>query len=486
MQDRRKRGTATGVRRAAIAAAALAAGLLAFGTLSPARAERAVFPDSIRVDRLAELPRSFVDRFVLGGAGSSLAAGTGGDSTIAWSRDGLHLAFFDRRGTSVTVVVDGVAGTEYQVVHDFVFSHDAGHYGYLAWPSARGGNAIVVDGREYPVEGEIVPPITLSPGGEHFACIEEHREAVGTRRRMFTDTDVSGWYRRVTRPVFSPDGSRLAYFADRQLVLDGITSDPQDQRVRRRDVRFDITNRALYRSGTELVRELGPSSELEPEARDLHVSRDGQRCAYVVRRPNLQLVVVDGVDGPTWNEVVTDTSLFSPDGKHVAYWGRKGGWFSLVVDGKEIWQQNEGPRPLQFTPEGAHVVHVQNRSSGARVLVDTTPDAGEYDDVREPRVGVGGRCGYVARRGFQEMAVVDGAEGPRFDRVDTPAFSDDGTHVAYTAWTGSRARVIADGRPGPEFDAVIPGGPAYRPDGTLEYLAVHGNTLVRVRHEGPH
>ena len=39
-----------------------------------------------------------------------------------------------------------------------------------------------------------------------------------------------------------------------------------------------------------------------------------------------------------------------------------------------------------------------------------------------------------------------------------------------------------DGKEGPAYDGIIPNGPTFRADGVLEYLAVKGDDLFRVKH----
>ena len=80
---------------------------------------------------------------------------------------------------------------------------------------------------------------------------------------------------------------------------------------------------------------------------------------------------------------------------------------------------------------------------------------------------------------------MDGTPGPALDAVDDPVFSEDGSHLAYWARQGAKQRVVLDGAPGPEYDEVIRGGPAFRADGKLEFLAIQQGILYRVTRSVP-
>jgi hypothetical protein len=90
------------------------------------------------------------------------------------------------------------------------------------------------------------------------------------------------------------------------------------------------------------------------------------------------------------------------------------------------------------------------RSDGAVRLRWTFAGAGgeeaRYDDAADLVVGEDGRSwAFAARRGATWFVVVNGKEGPAWDRVVTPQLSPDGTRVAYRArQQGRRFVVVAD------------------------------------------
>ena len=57
--------------------------------------------------------------------------------------------------------------------------------------------------------------------------------------------------------------------------------------------------------------------------------------AYVAWKGDKLLVVVDGKEGPAYDEIGEGDPIFSPDGKRVAYVAWKGDKQLVVVDGEE-------------------------------------------------------------------------------------------------------------------------------------------------------
>jgi Tol biopolymer transport system component len=110
----------------------------------------------------------------------------------------------------------------------------------------------------------------------------------------------------MSAPVFSPDGTRLAYIAKvdkkRLVVVDGV-SGPQYDGIGRGDPVF---------------------------------SPDGRRVAYVAMNGGGQkeFVVVDGVSGAEYDEIAGNSPVFSPDGMRFAYIANKGRTQVVVVDRK--------------------------------------------------------------------------------------------------------------------------------------------------------
>jgi hypothetical protein len=103
---------------------------------------------------------------------------------------------------------------------------------------------------------------------------------------------------------------------------------------------------------------LGP---IDKSAQFTISSSDGCHLAHVKPKGTKFQVVVDGVEGPEYDQImfwlnalgaVEEHSLrLSPDGKRVAYFARKGATYHLVVDGVEgPGYDDNGEGRLRFSP----------------------------------------------------------------------------------------------------------------------------------------
>jgi hypothetical protein len=183
-------------------------------------------------------------------------------------------------------------------------------------------------------------------------------------------------------------------------------------------------------------------------ARNLALSPDAMRSAFVRAKDGGFCAVVDGAEGPAYEGVGRAGVVFSPDGKHAAYAARRQGKWRVVLDGKE--------------GEPSDAVNDETLTFGAE----------------------GGRLAYVADRGGKASVVVDGQVGPPFDRVidGTLAFSPDGTHVAYAAADAGREFVVHDGAPGPRYASVGP--PRFSTDGAHFAYAAASDDWSAVVYDG--
>lgn len=87
------------------------------------------------------------------------------------------------------------------------------------------------------------------------------------------------------------------------------------------------------------------------------------------------------------------------------------------------------------------------------------------------------------------MVVVDGLEGAKYDEVikNSLIFSSDSKRIAYAAKKDEKRVALVDGHEGPKYDEAIgQGSMIFRPNGTLEYLAVKGSALYRIKHTPVH
>jgi Tol biopolymer transport system component len=290
----------------------------------------------------------------------------GGVGEPVFSPDGRHMAYAALGGTHweslggaigsrwQTVVVDGDQGRPYEMVTDPVFSADSSH---VAYGGCRGSDVrnrecfLVVDGMERPTPERIqlsrdfynvrLSDIALSPDGSRLAYFATR----GEEPVVVNGTEITpapGFDRQSL--TFSPDGRHLVYVRrdrhEQRLVLDGVEG-PSYREVGRPV--FGPDGRLVYpiREGKTTFVEVQPEGGRRGPHRSPYslawvkvvLSPDGKRLAYTAWDGRKEFVVVDGSEGPRYDDISSPS--FSPDSSRVAYFARLGKKSVLVVDGVE-------------------------------------------------------------------------------------------------------------------------------------------------------
>jgi len=328
----------------------------------------------------------------------------------------------------------------------------------LVYAVRRGSQWYIVrNGQETAVSGGAVTDLVLSPDGSKIAYVVQH----GNQQTIIADGKPIGRYQKATLYFLSDDGKRLVY-ETRQggksfLVADGKQSPPYTR------------------------------------IRWLSLADDGQVECYVAQLGGRQFVVWQGKRLPPYDEVGIPS--LSRDGTKLAYPARVGNRWAIVVNGQECGSYDEVASVK--VSEDANLVAAAVRTGGQWFVVVNGRREGPYDSVqpalgphgmRGPLVGLwppvragssNTRLGYAASDGSKWFVVVDGKRSAPYDHAFTPAFSRDGKHTAFVAVKRDNGLVVLDGKEGPQYD-YIAAGPVFRKDGSLEYLAVRGETLYRV------
>ncbi|RMH42481.1 MAG: hypothetical protein D6689_08075 [Deltaproteobacteria bacterium] len=220
------------------------------------------------------------------------------------------------------------------------------------------------------------------------------------------------------------------------------------------------------------------------------------------------VVLYDAVRHAPWDRI--ESLLLSPTGDHIAYAGKKGKQWHAVVDGREgppfdeVMLFEHGP--------GGRIAYIGRTKKRWHAVVDG--DVGEAFSKVDPPVwsAADGGFRYAANRGgnfdryglggggtwafFVDRREVDGAAPApvdrwRVERVDGGqrvsvdgvagdvldvvgyfAQSDDGAHWAYLGDRGGVRYLIVDGDVRDEFEPGIETGPVFSPDGSR--LAYYG------------
>ena len=117
-----------------------------------------------------------------------------------------------------------------------------------------------------------------------------------------------------------------------------------------------------------------------------------------------------------------------------------------------------------------------------------------YEKTGGPRFGPDGRLVYVAKTGGKWLVVDTGKEQKAYDTVvDSFYFSTDGSHLATVAFDGEQEMVVVDGLEGNRYDMILTiGGGEIKFDAasagssggtSFHYLAARGNELLLVEEQ---
>lgn len=213
---------------------------------------------------------------------------------------------------------------------------------------------------------------------------------------------------------------------------------------------------------------VGPAPE--PSLPSYRISDKGVHFAILTMKGSKSVVVIDGAEGPLFDELLdthgnrsltcANAVTFSRDGAHSAYLARAGNDYIVVLDGKELVRGTYtnlavSYGELTFSLTGRHLYYIEHRMNGAT--------SGEYrlvmDGKRGPASGHqtitpvfspdDSRWAYVARKpnvaGEEYFAVVDGNEKPYLGH--RLQFTGDNRLLCITAPTaGAGPTLLVDGK----------------------------------------
>jgi Tol biopolymer transport system component len=303
-------------------------------------------------------------------------------NSLAFSPNSKHLAYFARDYESKRSLL-AVDDRAYEIPGDInrntfapfllpTFSPDSKSLAYIAsktdvtWATSTewdGSRAISSNTKEFVVENnkivgtydEVVSPLAYSPDGRQLAYTIKDEDGMAVvvngkkgRRYSAIDTHFS--------PLFSPDGTRLAYFAmpsitmrDAKwtLVVNGQESQYYDYRPLYSSPIFSPDSKKIaYWAGigrSYLGQDTRPfvvvdgkeSNKYDRVSYDptLIFSPDSSTLAYQATKEGKNFIVIDSEEGPAYEGISSPT--FSPNSQHVAYLAKKSGRWLIVIDGEE-------------------------------------------------------------------------------------------------------------------------------------------------------
>ncbi len=237
------------------------------------------------------------------------------------------------------------------------------------------------------LNGKLVPnsegvaDVYFSPDGKHWAAWLQRDMA--TAAWVMHDGKKQKDYAKVEHLTFSPDSSVLAYIAStpgRQFMVTNGGEDEGNEIIRSRPTFGQMGHTFVYAAGQQplalKVYHNGKPSPVHRNVWGLVLSPNGERCAYFA-----------GIDASTTDFIVDGekltrdggfggTAFFSSDSKHLAAATRgpnDGG--TIYADGVFLPSRRAPGRPVEFTPDGRHLIIVggpaiDRPGVGVRYFVD--------------------------------------------------------------------------------------------------------------------
>lgn len=384
-----------------------------------------------------------------------------------------HQVIFNESGTAVAYVA--VLGGRFQVVHNqnrgkeyaaigsIVFSSDGRRIAYPVL-GTDGKWRMVVDGKEGKPYATLLLP-RFSPDSRHIA----YQAKNGDKWFIVVDEmQNEGTIASYTEPEFSSDSKKVAYVEaaasndKMRLIVSDLMFKKQKEIWSIGDL-LSATSKNRSRIAADKV--VGSKHQIidfnfsTPEViRDgrlydliekLIVSDDGKSLAYCVLKGDERLIVFDGKEEPLPDGRLREVPVIRPDRRGV-------GILFVTIDSHFFLHQA-----------------FFNRSKKGKV----------YDEAFNLTYSKDGSYAYEAKTGNTWFVVVNGTEGPAFERIFSPQFSPDGKLVVYRAKMKDKRFVVVSDSYGktihqyPAYDQVFDA--RFTTDGkSVAYGMKDGNRLA--------
>ncbi len=343
---------------------------------------------------------------------------------VTFSESGLGAAYIINKGGKVAVVHNNRKGKYFSAIGTVVFSSDGRRIAYAA--QADNAWRMVIDDKEDRRFDALLTP-AFSPDGQHIMYLAKEGDkwyiVVDNRQNVGTEASYA-------TPEFSSDSTSIAYVE---------TANTNDKM---RLIVSDLTfgrERVIWSIGDLM----------------LTANRDKTRIAATqvvggkLRVIDLSFARPDDVhEGPFYDLI--ERLTFGDDGASVCYCALRDRTRLLVLDKREeVLPEGKLPELPVVRPDKKGV-GVLLASRGRYFLHQAFYNRKQRGTIYDEAAGLvyskdSRFYAYAARKGRNWFVVVNGKEGPEFDRVITPKFSSDNTRLVYIAGkAGKRFIVVAD------------------------------------------
>lgn len=336
---------------------------------------------------------------------------------VDFSRRGGGVAYIAGIAGKLHVVLNGRSGKPYQTIDNLRVSPDGRRVAYVV--PRNGKYSLVVDGQESQSYDDIGAPV-FSPDSRHVAC----KIMSGGQLHIAVDGKLSNGYRTFNgAPVFDAESSRVAYSEGAE--------ENRPARVVISDLKFN-SRTVLESCGDQMT-----------------VNAENSRIAAVCTHNGKQGVIDFGFARPQEKsesllyDAVSHLG-FAQDGTALSFVAEKDGVAYIVVNKTE-----------KRLPQKAVLVAdpvVRPDLQGAAAIMSPT--------VQEPERTTPPGKPFVFQTTDNSKAYENG-----YDLIEGFTYDKAGTGHAFAALKQQKWRIVVNGGEGPPFDRVI--GPTFTPDGKL-------------------
>jgi hypothetical protein len=332
---------------------------------------------------------------------------------------------------------------------------------------------------------------SMTTAGCHVARMETPRD--GAWKQIVKDGKPGRRYEEIMWPIFSRNGARLVYAAQRGykyfVVLDEV-EDPAFSNIFVKTIAMSADGSRLAYiaedSGQPLVVLDGKVQEcrFEPWITAPFLSANGKRFAFIERdRANRKMrMVIDGQPAPFQDGIALTSFQFSEDGKRYAYTAFMGNKCLRVIDDQPGEMFDLVGIDFVFSPDTKHTAYMGTRSGKRYLVMDGAIKHGlaglvDHSITFSPDSQ---RLAMAVQRSDGTVAVqLDGKVGPAFSMIGGAwigdnklsnvrqhpgglaiyhhsklLFSPDSKRLAYSAGKGGKVFLVVDGQADSPCDAV--------------------------------
>jgi len=349
--------------------------------------------------------------------------------TIEFAKSGAGIAYIEPSKDKFRVVHNGHAGKLYNLIGHMAVSSDGSRVAYVVHQDDI-LKKVIIDGSEGSLFSDVGMPV-FSQDGKHVIYTVSQDDS----SYIVLDGKIRYEYKIEQDPIFSPDSQYIAFAAK--------SSDEQGKRFIISDLSLQDT-KSFDSCGESFV-----------------ASDDGTRLAVVCSVGNKRSVqVIDFLKravvstGQEHQDGRIERLRITPDNASLAYTFITSDWKRYIVyKGRK--------EQIAIGDEFFSDPLVLSEPEGVGAIIGTVANAYLYrafqqQNKKEKGYGYisdfvsskdGRHHAYIATKlnEFQMQVVVDGKEGPKFDKIVSPVFSPDGHLLVYRArQSGKRFLVVLD------------------------------------------